>query len=54
MDPIDEAIEEINSLGPGETFSYKAIAEKYGVVRLTLTRRHQGVSVPRTTRISNT
>ncbi|OAF98758.1 uncharacterized protein CC84DRAFT_1169909 [Paraphaeosphaeria sporulosa] len=32
MDPINEAIEEINSLGPGETFTYTAIAKKYGVL----------------------
>jgi hypothetical protein len=45
MDPINEAIEEINSLEEGKTFSYKAIAEKYGVVRSTLTRQHQGVGI---------
>jgi transposase len=54
MDPIDEAIEEINSLRPGESFSYREIAKRYGVVHSTLTRRHQGQTVPRTTKILNT
>jgi Tc5 transposase DNA-binding domain/DDE superfamily endonuclease len=54
MDPIDEAIEEIESLEPCETFSYMAIAKKYGVVRTTLMRRHKGITASRTTRISNT
>jgi transcriptional regulator with XRE-family HTH domain len=54
MDRIDEAIEEINSLRPGKSFSYRQIAKKYGVVRSTLTRRHQGQTVPRKTKILNT
>jgi hypothetical protein len=54
MDPIDEAIEEIESLEPCETFSYAKIAKKYGVVRTTLMRRHKGITASRTTRISNT
>jgi hypothetical protein len=41
MSPIDAAIEEIKSLAPGEKFSYRKIAEKYGVERTTLARRHQ-------------
>jgi hypothetical protein len=42
MDPIQAAIEEIESLDPGEHFTYTEIAAKYNVVRSTLTRRHQG------------
>jgi hypothetical protein len=47
MSPIDAAIEEIKSLAPGEKFSYKKIAEKYGVERTTLARRHQAKNQPR-------
>jgi hypothetical protein len=54
MDPIDKAIEEINSLRPVESFLYCEIAKRYGVVHSTLTRRHQGQTVPRTTKILNT
>ena len=42
MDPIQEAIEEIESREPGDEFSYQAIAKKYGVGRMTLMRRHKG------------
>ena len=41
MAPIDDALAEIESLGPGETLSYKKIANKHGVWRSTLTRRHK-------------
>ncbi|KAF1954869.1 hypothetical protein CC80DRAFT_448593, partial [Byssothecium circinans] len=53
MDLINAAIEEINSLESGETFSYKEIAKKHGVVRSTLTRRHQAITVPHTSKIAN-
>ncbi|KAF1976931.1 hypothetical protein BU23DRAFT_408910, partial [Bimuria novae-zelandiae CBS 107.79] len=46
MDPIDKAIEEIKSRGPGEEFSYRKIAKKYGVPDTTLRRIHQGKNVP--------
>jgi hypothetical protein len=42
MDPIDEAIAAIESLGPGEQFTYQEYAEKYGCNSRTLARRHQG------------
>jgi hypothetical protein len=42
MDPIQEAIAEIESREPGDEFSYQAIAKKYGVARMTLMRRHKG------------
>ena len=46
MDPIETAIADIESLGPGQPFSYTAFATKYGVVRSTLIRRHRGVTRP--------
>jgi hypothetical protein len=45
MDPIEEAIKEIESLDPQETFSYAEIARKYGVVRTALMRRHKELPV---------
>lgn len=42
MDPIQEAIAEIESREPGDKFSYEAIAKKHGVARMTLMRRHRG------------
>ena len=42
MDPIQEAIAEIESPEPGDKFSYQQIAKKYGVNRVTLARRHKG------------
>jgi predicted DNA-binding protein (UPF0251 family) len=53
MDPINAAIEEIESLGPGKTFSYQNIAKKYGVVRSTLTRRNKAIAVLHNTKILN-
>jgi transposase-like protein len=44
MDPIQEAIKEIESREPGDKFSYREVARKYGVDRTTLSRRHQGKS----------
>ena len=41
MNPIQEAIAEIESRDPGEQFSYQQIAKKYGVNRVTLMRRHK-------------
>ena len=41
MAPIDDALAEIESLEPGENLSYSKIADKYGVWRSTLTRRHK-------------
>jgi len=38
---IDDALAEIESLEPGENLSYSKIADKYGVWRSTLTRRHK-------------
>ncbi len=47
MTDIDKAIEYLDSLGPGEFFCYTRVAEEFGVVRSTLTRRHQGISTDR-------
>ncbi|RYN57418.1 hypothetical protein AA0114_g2574 [Alternaria tenuissima] len=43
MDPIQEAIEYIESREPGDDFSYNKVAAQFGVERSTLARRHQGV-----------
>ncbi|KAF1951392.1 hypothetical protein CC80DRAFT_387103, partial [Byssothecium circinans] len=51
MDPIQAAIDEIESREPGEDFSYTEIATRYGVNRSTLSRRHRGVTA---TRAANT
>jgi hypothetical protein len=47
MNPIQEAIREIDSREEGATFSYTQVAKKYGVDRRTLARRHQGQTQPR-------
>jgi AraC-like DNA-binding protein len=44
MASIEAAIEAINSLEPGEPINYATIAKKFGVKRLTLSRRHRGVT----------
>jgi hypothetical protein len=41
MDPIQEAIKEIESRDLGEQFSYQQIAKKYSVPQTTLMRRHK-------------
>lgn len=40
MEPIEAALAAIESLEPGEKPNYTQIAQTYGVVRSTLTRRH--------------
>ncbi|KAF1343437.1 hypothetical protein EJ07DRAFT_186865 [Lizonia empirigonia] len=47
MDPIQKAIEEIESRDPGASFSCSQVAKKYNVGRVTLARRHQGQTQPR-------
>ena len=44
MDPIEAAIAEIESLKPGEHFTYTKMSEKFGVARSTLSRRHRRVT----------
>jgi hypothetical protein len=48
MDPIEAAIAAIESLEPGEDFSYQAVAKKFNINRTTLSRRHQSLQAPRT------
>ena len=50
MSPIEAALEEIESLEAGEDFCYTEIAAKHGVVRSTLTRRHQAIIQAHTTK----
>jgi hypothetical protein len=42
MEPIDAALAAIELREPGEQFSYRAVADQFGVNRTTLSRRHQG------------
>jgi transposase-like protein len=53
MDPIQAAIDEIESQEPGEKFTYTEIATKYGVDRSTLSRRHRGVTASRAATADN-
>ncbi|KAF2001680.1 hypothetical protein P154DRAFT_402489, partial [Amniculicola lignicola CBS 123094] len=53
MDPIQAAIDDIESLPPGETLSYTKTAAKYGIVRSTLIRRHKGITQPPEVKNSN-
>jgi hypothetical protein len=41
---MEDALSAIESLGKGGKFTYKAIADRYGVNRSTLSRRHRGVN----------
>jgi hypothetical protein len=45
MSSIEAALAAIESLEPGEKFSYRQIASNHGYNRTTLARRHQGVTV---------
>jgi hypothetical protein len=53
MSSIEAAIAAIESLGPGEQFSYRQIAAKYHCNRTTLARRHQGIAGSRSTMAKN-
>ncbi|KAF7567595.1 hypothetical protein PtrM4_141860 [Pyrenophora tritici-repentis] len=48
MDPIQKAIEDIESREAGASFSYREVAKAWGVNRTTLARRHQGRNQPHT------
>jgi transposase-like protein len=41
MQPIQEAIEYLESREAGDNFSYREVAKKFGVDRVTLMRRHR-------------
>jgi hypothetical protein len=47
MPGINDALAQIAELSPGEKICYTKIAEKHGVDRSTLSRRHRGVQQPR-------
>jgi transposase len=47
MSLIETAIEAIESREPGASFSYREVANRFGVSRATLSRRHQGVTQSR-------
>ena len=40
MDPIQEAIEEIESRELGASFSYRQVVKRFGISYRTLARRH--------------
>jgi hypothetical protein len=48
MTGVDEALAEINAPEPGEKLVYQKIADKHGVDRSTLSRRHKQIQVLRT------
>ena len=47
MDPIQKAIEDIESRDRDTSFSYREVAKRYGISHRTLARRHQGQTQPR-------
>jgi hypothetical protein len=53
MSQIEAAIAAIESLEPGEQFSYRKIAVEYHCNRTTLARRHQGLASSRSTMAEN-
>ena len=53
MSSIEAALAAIESLKPGEKLVYTKIADKYGVDRRTLARRHQGASISRNAQAQN-
>jgi hypothetical protein len=44
MNPIDAAIEVIESHEPGASSSYREVAKQFEVDRTTLSRRHKGIA----------
>jgi hypothetical protein len=44
MGSIEAALTAIESLKPGEKFNYTQVVEQYNIQRVTLARRHQGLS----------
>jgi hypothetical protein len=43
MGAMDDALAALESMSEGEKFCYQKIADRYGVNRSTLSRRHRGV-----------
>ena len=50
MDPIQEAIDYIESREARDKFSYRQVAKMFRVDRTTLSRRHKGSQQPRGTK----
>jgi hypothetical protein len=53
MSSIEAAIAAIESLEPGEKFSYRQIAQQYRCSRVALAKRHQGLATSRATQAQN-
>jgi hypothetical protein len=53
MSSIEAALAAIESLEPGEQFSYRKVAVEYHCNRTTLARRHQGLASSRSTMAEN-
>jgi hypothetical protein len=53
MNSIEAAIAAIESLKPGEEFSYRQIAQQHRCSRVALAKRHQGLSTSRATQAQN-
>jgi hypothetical protein len=53
MSSIEAALAAIKALEPGEKLVYTKIAEKFGVDRSTLARRHQRVASSRSVKAQN-
>jgi len=53
MDRIDEAVAAIKSREPGDKVVYQEYADFFGVKRLTLSQRHQGLQAPREVKYHN-
>jgi hypothetical protein len=53
MSQIEAAIAAIESLEPGEQFSYRQLAIEFACSRTTLARRHQGLASSRSTMAEN-
>ena len=53
MKPIEAALKGLEALKPGEQFSYTKVAEKHGVWRSTLSRRHRAKTQPRAAKAVN-
>jgi transposase-like protein len=53
MSLIEEALAAIESLEPGQKFSYRKIAQQYGCCRTTLARRHQSLTISPNTKTEN-
>jgi hypothetical protein len=52
MASVDDAIAFIQTLKPGESFTYRVVARKYGCSHQVLSCRHKSISVPRNVQIS--